>query len=154
MVLSIHICALSLSTAFSNVVNYNYGYSTHGRQVNMSIKNCNMAVRGENRSTLKTVPVPFHSTWNALELNLSCGEKPATTALAMEQRIHTSILDYQTSLQKPQLYNSVNHGTRTVVTIFCADGHGKDHKVVCKEGLFFFGTTAQRGPRPPHCSGF
>ena len=80
--------------------------------------------------------MPFHSTWNALELNLSCGENPATTALAMEQRIHTSILDYHTSLQKPQLYSFVNHGTRTVVTIFCADGHGKAHKVVCKEGLF------------------
>ena len=67
----------------------------------MSIKNCG---REENRSTLKTVPVPFHSTWNALELNPSCGEKPATTVLAMAQRIHTSILDYQISFQKPQLY--------------------------------------------------
>jgi hypothetical protein len=94
MVLSIYICALFLSAVFSNVVNYNYGYSTHGRQVNMGIKNCGMAVRGETRSTLKTVPVPFHSTWNALELNLSCREKPASTALAMEQRIHTCILDY------------------------------------------------------------
>jgi hypothetical protein len=87
-VLSIHICALILSNVFSNVVNYNYGYSTHGRH--MSIKNCGMAVRGENRSTLETVPVPFHSTFNALEFNPSCGEKPATTALAMAQRIHTS----------------------------------------------------------------
>jgi hypothetical protein len=67
----------------------------------MSIKNCD---RGETRSTFKTVPVPFHPTWNALELNPSCGEKPATTALAIAQHIHTSILDYQLSFQKPQLY--------------------------------------------------
>jgi len=32
---------------------------------------------------LKTAPVPFYSTWNASEMNSSCGEKPATTALAM-----------------------------------------------------------------------
>jgi hypothetical protein len=69
----------------------------------MSIKNCGKAVRGGNRSTLKTVPVPFHSTCNVLELNPSCGEKPATTVLAMAQRIHTSILDYQPRFQKPQL---------------------------------------------------
>jgi hypothetical protein len=93
-----------------------------------------IAVRGKTRSTLKTVPKLLHSTWNDKLLSLSCGEKPATTDLSTEQRIHTFILEYQPSFQKPQLYTLfVNQGTRSELTFFCADGHCKAHVVYSKE---------------------